>query len=191
MKFGSKEPSSGLDIAPLVSPVSQRADVEQDAPGPVLVAVDLTSQSPAALLWACRYAEKTATRVIVLHVLYDPPEAPGKYSRHGDKNTAPMVDVATEMLADFMTAWQGKRSDLRSLALAQKLVVKGLPAGTIVEQAIKCKASLIVVACRAEGLLPRLMHGSTAEKLLRLSPIPVTVVKDRSTSFQCNETSKP
>jgi len=156
----------------------EQADALSCVPGPVLVAIDLSLQSSAALLWACRHAEKFGAQVIVLHVLYDPPEAPGKYNRRKGKNIVPMVDAASEMLAEFMAAARRQHPDIMPLSVAQELVVRGLPPSTIIEQATKCQASLIVVASRAEGLLPRLMHGSTAQQLVRLSSIPITVIKD-------------
>lgn len=177
MESGLKARGARTAVQP-ASLVLEPADTASYAPGTVLVAIDLSLQSTAALLWACRHAEKFGASVIVLHVLYDPPEAPGKYNRRKGRNFMPMVDAASEMLAEFMAAARRQHPDITSLATAQELVVRGLPPGTIIEQATKWKANLIVVASRAEGVLPRLMHGSTAQKLVRLSPIPVTVIKD-------------
>ncbi len=49
--------------------------------GPVLVAVDFSKDSEAALIWACNYAGQVGAAVLVLHIVHDPIETPGSYRR--------------------------------------------------------------------------------------------------------------
>ncbi len=149
--------------------------------GPILVAVDLSGDSRQALLWACDYAEKSGAPVQILHVLHDPAEAPGKYSRNNGADTlAPMMDTAERMLAAFMTDVRADHIGLESLATAETKIVEGLPAPTIVEVAKRIGARMVVVGSRGHSGLPKLMFGSNSQRVAQLSPVPVTVVKSKS-----------
>ncbi len=52
--------------------------------GVLLVAVDFSPYSEQALCFAGRLAEKLKARLLVLHVIHDPGEAPGFYAQKGD-----------------------------------------------------------------------------------------------------------
>jgi nucleotide-binding universal stress UspA family protein len=144
---------------------------------PVLVAVDVSWDSRAALLWACRHAAIVDAPVTVLHVLHDPAETPGKYRANASNLLAPMSDTAEKMLSEFMAEVRETHSELKRLCEARAETMSGLPAQTIVGEAVRLDALLIVVGSRGHTGLPRLMHGSTAQRVVQLSPIPVTVVK--------------
>jgi nucleotide-binding universal stress UspA family protein len=159
------------------STVSIEQGVKAVAVGPVLAAVDVSWDSRAALLWACRYAASIEAAVGILHVLHDPAEAPGKYSGDASDPLAPMFDTAEKMLAEFMAEVRENHSSLAPLQEARTKILPGLPAQTIVDEAMRMKAKLIVVGSRGHTGLPRLMFGSTARRVAQLSPIPVTVVK--------------
>ena len=144
--------------------------------GQVLVAVDLSADSRAALLWACEHAANANASLTVLHVLHDPAEDPGKYVNASDPLT-PMADTAGKMLSEFIAAMRADHPRLERLAEAQTKLMSGLPARTIIQQAERLEASLIVMGSRGQTGLPELLNGSTAKRVVQLSPIPVTVVK--------------
>lgn len=144
---------------------------------PILVAVDLSEASRAALLWASELAEKTRVPLLILHVLHDPAESPGRYDRHKIDPLEPMADAAQRMLSDFLGQMRSAHPGLKSLAAATTKLAKGLPAQTIVNEAEALGASLIAMGCRGKSNLAKLLYGSNSEKVTRLSPIPVTVVK--------------
>lgn len=144
---------------------------------PVLVAVDVSWHSRAALLWACDHAANADVPVTILHVLHDPAEMPGKYSRYAADPFTPMADTAERMLSEFMDEMRENHPALKRLSEACTNVVRGLPARTIVDEAIRLGANLIVLGSRGHMGAPRLIYGSTAQKVVQLSPIPVTVVK--------------
>ena len=143
---------------------------------PVVVAVDMSACSRAALVWACEYADAADQPVIVLHVLHDAPNAPGKY-RNGADPLAPMRDTAERMLADFVAETRAQHPKLKPLTSAATQLIEGLPAARIVERAIQLKADLVVLGSPGQTGGPRLLNQSVAKKVARLSPIPVTVVK--------------
>lgn len=66
---------------------------------------------------------------------------------------------------------------LKSLEDAKTRLVKGLPATRIIEVADKIGARMIVMGNRGRTGLDHLVVGSKAEQVVRLSPIPGTIVK--------------
>ena len=145
--------------------------------GPVLVAVDFTPDSAAALLWACDYAACVKARVLVLHVIHDPGDAPGYYRKSEQDLLRPMEDVASDMMDRFLEKMAKKRPDEGALADAEKILVKGIPPTRILEMAEAKGARLIVMGSRGRTGLPHLLLGSKAERVVQMSPIPVTIVK--------------
>ena len=64
---------------------------------PILVPVDFSPHSTAALLQAARLAECTGQRLLVLHVIHDPAEMPGYYGRVTKKKKLVRIeDLARE-----------------------------------------------------------------------------------------------
>ena len=147
--------------------------------GTVLVAVDFSDTSQAALLWACDYAAQTGARIEVLHVVHDPADAPGTYKPRNGDALQPMADAAKEMAAEFIDQTRQDHPEAKALETARMLVKQGLPVTTIVDTAERRGAELIVMGCRGRNALQRLLLGSTAERVLERSRIPVTVVKTR------------
>ena len=153
---------------------------EMAAGAPILAAVDLGEVSRAAVLWASELAERTGASLQILHVLHDPAESPGKYARHKSDPFEPMADTAERMLSEFMADMRAAHPGLKGLAAATTKLARGLPAQTIVNEARQLGASLIVVGSRGKSSLAKLLYGSNAQNVTRLSPIPVTVVKTPS-----------
>lgn len=63
-------------------------------------------------------------------------------------------------------------------------ISSGRPADEIVRIARERKAELIVAGRRGAGGFPRLMLGSTAERMVRLAPVPVLLVSGESTTWK-------
>ena len=154
----------------------QAAD-PQGADGPVLVAVDFTADSEAALVWAGTYADRIGATVKVLHVVHDPGETPGYYQREGEDLLRPMEEVASEMLDEFVERVRKEHPDSAALQGAEQVLAKGIPATRILETAQHDAARLIVMGSRGRTGLPHLLLGSKAERVVQLSPVPVTIVK--------------
>lgn len=145
--------------------------------GPVLVAVDFTPDSRAALVWACGYADSVQVPVKVLHVVHDPEDAPGYYQREEGDQLRPMEDIAMEMMTSFLQQLRTKLPDSASLGQAEPILVVGIPESRILEVAERSGARIIVMGSRGRTGLPHLLLGSKAERVVQRSPIPVTIVK--------------
>jgi len=145
----------------------------------LLVAVDFTTYSEEALLFAADLAECTDAKLLVLHVIHDPAEAPGFYAPKGKKKKyiSSMVDAANEMMDEFMKKMRNAHPNIAPLTKANQLLVIGTPVTRIIEIAKKKKAKMIFVGSHGRTGLSHLLVGSKAERVVQLSPIPVVVVK--------------
>ncbi len=149
----------------------------------ILVAIDFTSYSEKALLFASELAECIEAQIIVLHVIHDPAEAPGFYSQKGKKKKymVTMEDVANEMMDEFMNRIRKNNPNIKSLKNATPLLVVGTPVTRIIEIAKKKQVKMIFVGAHGRTGLSHFLVGSKAERVVQLSPIPVTVVKSKTT----------
>ena len=148
----------------------------------ILVPVDFSAHSAAALLFAVECADKMGASITVLHVIHDLGEAPGYYSVKGrKKQLRRMEDVASEMLEHFIQEIQEKHPGLAALNDLETILIKGLPVNRILEMAEKSNSRMIVMGSQGRTGLSHIMLGSKAEQVVRLSPIPVTIVKQQKT----------
>ena len=146
----------------------------------ILVPVDFSAHSEAALLFAVECADKMDASITVLHVIHDLGEAPGYYSVKGrKKQLRRMEDVASEMLGHFIQEIQEKHPALAVLNDLETILIKGLPVNRILEMAEKSNSRMIVMGSQGRTGLSHIMLGSKAEQVVRLSPIPVTIVKQQ------------
>ncbi len=169
----------GLDLK-AQDPASPKAGIAPTvaaSEAPVLVAVDFSPESEAALIWACDYAEKVGFPLEILHVVHDPADSPGTYRDEGKDSLRPMADVAQDKLVRFVDRIGADNPDLPGIAKARSLCVQGLPAATILEVAQAHGARLLVLGGRRRNGLARLLHGSTAHQVASHARLPVTVVK--------------
>jgi nucleotide-binding universal stress UspA family protein len=148
---------------------------------PILVPVDFSPCSEEALLYAADLAAALQFPLIVLHVVHDPGQAPGYYAMKGrKKQLRRMEDVAAEMMEEFMLGMKRKHPDHPTLATAETSLVVGLPVTRILETAAKVKAGMIVMGSQGRTGLAHVLLGSKSEQVVRLSPIPVTIVKAKA-----------
>ncbi len=144
---------------------------------PILVAVDFSPHSEHALIWAARAADSFGAPLLALHVVHDPESAPGYYhrSKKRKKHLKRIEEAAEEMMSDFLEHASKRHPKLLG-GLDHRMVV-GLPITRILEVAAEIDAQMIVMGSRGRTGLSHLMLGSKAEKVVQLSPIPVTIVK--------------
>jgi len=152
---------------------------KEDTHRPVLAPVDFSAYSEAALLCAAELAHVLGSPLIVLHVIHDPGEAPGYYSVKGrHKQLERLEDVAAEMLDKFLQKVREEHPGQAALNTATTKLVTGLPVNRILEAAKNTHARMIVMGSQGRTGLAHMMLGSKAEQVVRLSPVPVTIVKD-------------
>lgn len=145
----------------------------------LLVAVDFTSFSEEALVFASGLAKCLSARLLVLHVIHDPAEAPGFYARQWKKKNylQTMEEAAEEMMQEFLKKMRQAYPNQTPIKKATPILVVGTPAKRIVEVAEKKQASMIIIGSQGRTGLSNLLIGSKAGQVVQLSTIPVTVVK--------------
>jgi nucleotide-binding universal stress UspA family protein len=157
-----------------MSPRSEPADAA------ILVAVDFSPGSSAAMRWAVNAAFDFGAPLYVLHVVHDPAEAPGYYSHSSEDRTELLEEAARNMLDEFLSNARSELPRLEELCGFHSDIVVGLPVTRIIEVAEQVGARMIVMGAQGRtGLSDRLL-GSKVERVARLSPIPVTIVKQPS-----------
>ena len=147
---------------------------------PILVPIDFSSFSEEALIWAAHAARRFEAPLVTLHVVHDPESAPGYYqrSKKRKKHLKRFEEAAADMMDEFLDGVRTKHPKLLG-ELEFRLVV-GLPVTRILEVAREIDARMIVVGSQGRTGLAALLLGSKAEKVARLSPVPVTIVKSRT-----------
>lgn len=144
----------------------------------ILVPVDFSPHSAAAVVLACKLAQCFDAAPLVLHVVHEPGDMPGYYAKTlKKKHLHRMEDGANEMLADFLTRLAKSNKNLKGVEEIESLLVKGLPFTRILEVAESRNAIMIVMGSKGRSGIKRLLLGSVAERVVQLSPLPVTVAK--------------
>jgi len=145
----------------------------------LLVATDFTPFSEKALIFAGNLADKLEAQILVLHVIHDPAEAPGFYVQKMKKKKflRSMEEAANEMMEAFLEKLKKANPGQTSIQEAIPLLVAGTPVSRVIEIAEKRQATMIIVGSQGRTGLSHILIGSKAEQLVRLSPIPVIVIK--------------
>lgn len=144
----------------------------------ILAPVDFSKHSEAALIFACELADSLPAAIMVLHVVHDPGEMPGYYSKLIKKKRIGRIeDNATEAFREFMAGAVTAHPKLTSLPDAEQLMVIGLPVTRILEVVEILDPTMVVVGSQGRTVMKQMIVGSKAAQIVQLCPAPVTVVK--------------
>jgi len=158
-----------------------RAAVRESGGTIILVPVDFSDHSEAALLQASEFANLMQATLIVLHVVHDPGEMPGYYSKLVKKKRATrMPDVAAQAFEEFMADTIKANPEVETLQQATQLMVIGLPVTRILEVVEHVDPLMVVMGSQGRTGLKHLVIGSKAAQVVQLCPVPVTIVKKRN-----------
>jgi nucleotide-binding universal stress UspA family protein len=143
----------------------------------ILVAVDGSATSMRGLHEAVRVAKATGGRILLVHVVNElivgPDFAPSVYYE----------SVILSLQASGVQVLEKAASVVRKADVPceqQMLETMGARAADeIVRQAKEWRADLIVLGTHGRRGLRRLAMGSDAELILRMSPVPVLMVRDQ------------
>lgn len=130
-------------------------------PGTVLCAVDDSPHAAAVLYAGAGLAQHLGARLVVLRV----------NSRVGDSDEA--LDAQVELNELVLRTLPGSVGYRGS---TDPIVRAGDPASTILSVAREWDASLIVMGSRARGRVTRALLGSTVQRVVRDTRVPVAVV---------------
>ena len=151
----------------------------------VLVPIDFSDCSRAALTYAAQLVDGNPTPLLILHVIHDSATHPGVYRNHHPRHCAlSITDVATEMVAEMLEEIRNQAPDLEALQTARTLLVSGLPGQRIIEVAEKEQVAMIVMGTHGRDGIAHMLQGSVAEYVSKHSRFPVTTVKESVTAVE-------
>ena len=137
----------------------------------VLVGIDGSPESRKAVELAARIARDTRSGLEVAHVLHDIAYgAPGMaFTVHDEQKQR--TDRAHLMLAETADGVPP------GLAAVDTSLLEGSPAFRLAKEAQREDIWLVVIGHRGRGSVQRVLLGSTADRLVQISPKPVIVVR--------------
>lgn len=149
-------------------------------PRTILVPVDFSDTSLAALSLAEDLAKKTGAEIALLHVVHVPVTA--------------FAEAPAAMVAQLLeSAATSGRKQLDALAarrqIGKTVLRRGEAAPVILEIVDEMKPWLVVMGTHGRRGVMRLLLGSVAERVLRECPVPVLTV--RSPEGASTETTGP
>ncbi len=149
----------------------------------ILVPVDYSECSLAALSVAKTYAEKFGASLDIVHVWDRPSYVSGDtIVRHGDTRLS-LLDMIRENAQRDMNEFVSA-AKLPATIRSNVHLLSGNPAAALLGVLREGKYDLVVLGTHGRTGLSHVLLGSVAETLVRLSPVPVlTVPRPRSGNF--------
>lgn len=146
--------------------------VATDAEGPIVVGIDGSSNSEAALRWAVAEGRAQSRRVQAVTVWSLLDQQPGDHPFEPEYDGEAARTAMGELVERILGAEAAAEVDLH--------VVCDLPATGLIEAADEARAALVVVGARGVGGFRGLLLGSVANQVLVRSSRPVAVVREPS-----------
>jgi len=142
----------------------------------ILVGTDFSVCAARAFSFGVSLAASQGAKIHILHVLMEPIQA------FDVAGALPYLDVTTQREWEEATrkrlASAVASAEKRGVSATSELLW-GRPSDAIIETALKHKASLVVLGTHGRTAIEKLLIGSTAERVVRLSPVPVLTVREK------------
>ncbi|HYQ46609.1 MAG TPA: universal stress protein [Polyangiaceae bacterium] len=148
----------------------------------VMVPIDYSDNSKAALAYGAELALGFGASLDIVHVWDRPTYLTDAVmvQRPGEAHK-PIGELIRENAERDMTEFLSEVSLPTTLSISRRLV-SGEPASALLAELKKGEHDLVVLSTHGRTGLAHLLLGSIAEKLVRLSPVPVLTVPVRSRS---------
>ncbi len=139
----------------------------------ILFATDFSESSENAFRYALSMARQFNSRLFILHVINEPVDLRGFYVPHisFDQLEKEIEEGAQKMMDSFVSGAIG------DFANYETAIVPGIPYDEIINKAVEEKVNLIITGTHGRTGLDHVLFGSTAEKVVRKSPIPVLTAR--------------
>ncbi|MDX2051315.1 MAG: universal stress protein [Polyangiaceae bacterium] len=145
-------------------------------PTEILVPLDYTEESRKALEFASALAVQLGLGLTLLHFWQCPPVARHAKAAHPESGApTPIADLLVAGAKAELSGFVSQVSIPAEVRVKSELR-EGNPTEEIITLSQSGAYSWIVMGTRGHTGLSHLMHGSTAEGVVRLSPIPVITV---------------
>jgi nucleotide-binding universal stress UspA family protein len=144
--------------------------------GPVVVGVDGSRGSRAAIAFAFEAAEARNATVVAVHCWTDPSiDGPVPASSAGFIDPQLIQHAESTRLHDELTKWLTRYPDVE----VQQAIIHERPASGLLQYA--SSAQLIVAGSRGHSGISGMLLGSTGQALIAHSPCPVVIVRPHHT----------
>jgi len=139
----------------------------------ILFATDFSESSDYAFQYAYSVAKKFNARLLLVHVINEPVDLRGFYVPHisFEKLEEEIEEGAQKMMEKFC------RTHIRDYDNYESIIVPGIPYDEIIKKATDNSADLIILGTHGRTGLDHVLFGSTAEKVVRKSPVPVMTIR--------------
>ena len=139
----------------------------------ILFATDFSESSDYAFQYAYSLAKKFNARLLMVHVINEPVDLRGFYVPHisFEKLEEEIEEGAQKMMEKFC------RTHIRDYDNFESIIVPGIPYDEIIKKATDNSADLIILGTHGRTGLDHVLFGSTAEKVVRKSPVPVMTIR--------------
>ncbi len=143
----------------------------------ILLATDLSDYANCATNYACELADRFGAELHVLYVFNELlPSADWSYPQLNEHVQAFERQQAEALTKVIPADWQASHPVVHATA-------QGSAEAEVIRYAKGHGIDLIVVATHGRTGLPHLLIGSTAERIVRLSPCPVLTVRPEGHQF--------
>jgi universal stress protein A len=142
----------------------------------ILVAVDYSPCSRAAFEQALGIAHMSGCVVDVVHALRAPEFIPPEFVVRGGKGDQTLTTLYRERAQEEMDALVSKAKQWTD-RIGRAFVEDGEPAPLIVEHVKRGDYDLLVIGTHGRTGLKHFLLGSVAEKVVRMCPKPVMIVR--------------
>ena len=141
----------------------------------ILFATDFSEGSDFAFQSALSMARKYGSKLVVVHIINEPVDLRGFYVPHisFDKLEEEIEQGAEKLMEKFC------RTHMQDFNNVETYVLPGIPYDEIIKKAESLNTDLIVMGTHGRTGLDHVLFGSTAEKVVRKSPIPVMTIRIR------------
>jgi len=139
----------------------------------VVFATDFSDCSDYALEYALSIARQYQGRLSIVHVINEPVDLRGFYVPHisFEKLEEEIELGAKKMMESFCRTHLGDFTDYETF------IVPGIAYDEIIKKAVELDADLIVLGTHGRTGLDHVLFGSTAEKVVRKSNVPVMTIR--------------
>ncbi|MGJ8514078.1 universal stress protein [Carnimonas bestiolae] len=150
----------------------------------ILLATDFSQGSVKAAAMTLTLSSLSGASVHVVNVALPLSHSSGvestlfAHSVDADTINGEIVDDAIRRLNEFTDTHLRSSNDVQPGKIETRVIQASLPDEAIIEEAQRIKADLIIMGTHGRRGLRRVLLGSTAERVVRASPIPVLSTRD-------------
>lgn len=135
----------------------------------ILCPVDFSEHADRALAYAVDLAALTGAHLTIMTAVDPFLDAASSAAGHGDTLTQQTQDEVQQLLSRIGASGKLKKAPAVS-------VVKGEAGESILKQIVDCAADVVVMGTQGLGGAKRMVFGSTTERVLRESRVPILAV---------------